>query len=414
MSFYTSGIHSRQLNATSNSDNFRTEFKFPVSEQEIYLTDIRLCNIGIVAAGTHAINSLTGLSSLIKNITLYDGNVVLDQILNLDLYSGFKSGYNSTNNDSIDKNHFLSKNNLGLVTLGGGNDITTQMILLNGVNQTTATSATTPKNWMSLKDTLAFLDESMYLPTSIFKGLRLVVEYSTSLTDILPNTQPGASLTLTPFLVVNQLVNPQAEKIAMKSYNGVVYRPMEHSVVTVPKITPTAGDPNPKQDITFTINSYNNKTVNRLIMIKQPQRASPSTSYGRLCSEAQYRERTQVSVNGANLLPQNGLTTENSAKAMLYDLWGDCVDIAGSAWIADPRAVQNAAQILGKLDYRSVMIENFVDQFQLSFGRDGQYNGSAADQTALQPNQALRLNLFAEVNKLLAVNPDGTYSIRYV
>ena len=382
MSFYTSGIHSRQLNATSNSDNFRTEFKFPVSEQEIYLTDIRLCNIGLVAAGTHAINSLAGLSSLIKNITLYDGNVVLDQILNLDLYSGFKSGYNSTNNDSIDKNHFLSKNNLGLVTLGGGNDITTQMILLNGVNQTTATSATTPKNWMSLKDTLAFLDESMYLPTSIFKGLRLVVEYSTSLTDILPNTQPGASLTLTPFLVVNQLVNPQAEKIAMKSYNGVVYRPMEHSVVTVPKITPTAGDPNPKQDITFTINSY--------------------------------RERTQVSVNGANLLPQNGLTTENSAKAMLYDLWGDCVDIAGSSWIADPRAVQNAAQILGKLDYRSVMIENFVDQFQLSFGRDGQYNGSAADQTALQPNQALRLNLFAEVNKLLAVNPDGTYSIRYV
>ena len=99
---------------------------------------------------------------------------------------------------------------------------------------------------------------------------------------------------------------------------------------------------------------------------------------------------------------------------MLYDLWGDCVDIAGSSWIADPRAVQNAAQILGKLDYRSVMIENFVDQFQLSFGRDGQYNGSAADQTALQPNQALRLNLFAEVNKLLAVNPDGTYSIRYV
>ena len=79
-----------------------------------------------------------------------------------------------------------------------------------------------------------------------------------------------------------------------------------------------------------------------------------------------------------------------------------------------PTSSSKCCTNLGKLDYRSVMIENFVDQFQLSFGRDGQYNGSAADQTALQPNQALRLNLFAEVNKLLAVNPDGTYSIRYV
>jgi len=418
MAYYTSGIHSKQLNPTSNSDNFRSEFKFPTSEGEVYLTDLRLCNIGIVTTGDKNINSMNGLASLIRNITLYDGNVVLDQLLNVDIYSAFKNGYKSTNNDSLDKNKFLSKNNLGMITVGDmDGHASTQMRLLNTVSSITDVEVTTPKMWMSLRDTLPLLEESLYLPTSVFKGLRLVVEYSRNQDNFFPNDVPNntAYLTVTPFLVVNQLVNPEAEQQAIKSYNGAVYRPMEHSVVNVPAIAPVVGTPNPPQDITFTINSYNSKTLNRLLMIKQPLRPTVSTSYGRLCSEAQYRERNQVTVNGANILPQNGLVTENQAKAMLYDLWGDCVDIAGGNWLADAATmVQNAPQILGKRDYRSIMVESFVDQFQLSFGRDGQFNATGGDQTQYQSNGAIRMHLFGEVNKMLSVNPDGTYAIRYV
>lgn len=417
MSYYTSGIHTRQINPTSNSTNFRSEFKLPVSEGEVYLTDIRLCNVGMSTNVGQQINQLTGNTAMIKNIFLYDGNVVLDSILNYDLYAGFRAGYNNTNNESMDKNHFLVKNNMGHVTSGSNDaEASNQMVSINGPVSSTTNQNTTPLSWISLKDWLAFLDESMYLPSKIFKGLRIVVEYSQSLTDIFPNVAPTSTTTVTPFLQVNQLVNDKAEDMVMKNYKGVVYRPLEHTVVNVPAITPTVANPNPEQDITFTLNSFNNKTLQRLLMIKQPMKAVQSTAYGRLCSERQFKERNQVIVNGANLLPQNGITTENQAKAMLYDLWDDCVGISGSGWLPDAENMVNSADVkLGKLDYRSVMVENFIQNLQVSFGRTGQFNAvSGGDQTQHQSNQRLRLHMFGEVNKALMVNPDMTYSIRYV
>lgn len=417
MSYYTSGIHPRTINPMSNSTNFRTEFKFPSSEGELYMTDVRLCNIGATgSAGSHNINSMCGLSSLIRNISLFDGNVCLDQVLNQDIYSSFKNGYNSTNNDSIDKNHQLAKNNLGMVTIGNNDgDVSSQMNLVNLVDNVLTTVEGTPKNWISLRSILTFLEESMYLPTKIFKDLRLVVEYSSNLVNIMPNTQPASISTLSPFLQVNQLINPQAQQMVMKSYNGVIYRPVEHSVIFIPSVTPTVGLPNLPQNLTFTINSYNGKTLNRLLMVKQPLRTTVSNKYGRLCSESMFQESTQIVVNGANLLPGNGLVTENQARAMLYDLYGDCVDIVGAGWLPDAgNAVNDAANVLGKRDYRAVMVENFIENFQLVFGRQGQHNAGGAAQNTFQSNGALNMHLFGEVNKVLAVNPDGTYSIRYV
>jgi hypothetical protein len=417
MSYYTSGIHSRTINPMSNSTNFRTEFKFPSSEGELYMTDVRLCNIGATgSAGSHNINSMCGLSSLIRNISLFDGNVCLDQVLNQDIYSSFKNGYNSTNNDSIDKNHQLFKNNLGMVTIGNNDgNVSSQMNLVNLVDNVLTTVEGTPKNWISLRSILAFLEESMYLPTKIFKDLRLVVEYSSNLVNIMPNTQPASISTLSPFLQVNQLINPQAQQMVMKSYNGVIYRPVEHSVVFIPSVTPTVGLPNLAQNLTFTINSFNGKTLNRLLMVKQPLRTTVSNKYGRLCSESMFQESTQIVVNGANLLPGNGLVTENQARAMLYDLYGDCVDIVGAGWLPDAgNAVNDAANVLGKRDYRAVMVENYIENFQLVFGRQGQHNAGGPAQNTFQSNGAVNLHLFGEINKVLAVNPDGTYSIRYV
>jgi hypothetical protein len=417
MSFYTSGIHCKQLNPTSNSTNFRTEFKFPVSEEEVYLTDIRLCNIGRTTNAAADINSMAGCGSMIRNIFLYDGNVVLDSLLNFHIYAGFK-GFNSTNNDSIDKDHFLLKNNLGLSTDGRDDgEATSVMRDKNFTNQSTNNEDTTSKAWISLKDWLAFLDESMYLPTKIYKGLRLVVEYNNKLTDIYPNTQPASSSTLTPFLIVNQLTNPQAQEMANKQYNGVVFRPLEHSSVQVDALEPTLANPNIEQSQNYTLNSFNNKTLNRLLMVKEPLRPQGNLSnvFGAICSEAQYKEENQVIVNGRNLLPEEGITSENQARAMLFDLWGDCVDVAGASWLPDAaNMVSGAINHLGYRDYRSVMVENFIQNLQVSFKRVGQYNAAAGDQTQYKSNGKLRLHFFGEVSKALMVNPDGTYSIRYV
>ena len=414
MSYYTQGIHNKQINPTTNSTNFRTEFRLN-DPSTIYLTDMRLCNVGFSTESTpKSINELNGVNSVIKNLTLYDGNVVLDQVLNYQLYSGFKC-YNKTNDDALSTNHFLKKNNLGFITQGQVDGTTDeQLINIYDPVLTSTNSDTTSTAWISLKDYLPLLDESLYLPTQIYKDLRLVIEYNTNQDDLMPNSADSITTT-PPFLIVNELTNQDAMMNILKQYNGVVFRPLEHSRVTVPVLNPTAANPNPAQDVTFTLTSFNNKTLQRLLMIKTPVSTS-SDAYGQLGSISQHKEETQVNINGANLLPQNGLTTRNEAKAMLYDLWGDCVDLCGASWLPDAtNAVANADDVLGQLDYRSVMVENFVQDFQVQFKRQGQYKTGTSDanQKFQQYNQALQLNMFGEVNKVVVVNPDNTYLIRY-
>ena len=261
---------------------------------------------------------------------------------------------------------------------------------------------------------LAFLDSSQFLPSSIFKDLRLVIEYETNLDDIMPNGS-AAMTTIEPYLVADMLTNENAKMNALKSYKGVVYQPIEHSRVFVPAISPTAGDPNLKQEVTFTINSYANKTVNRLLVVKTPV-TTTSTHYGRLSSVGQFKESVQLNINGSNLLPNNGYTSFNQRQAALYDLYGDCNGIIPANWSTNTcGAVADAVNIAGQTDYTGVMIQNYVEQFQYVFGRYGQFNTNAGANQALQKyNQALHLNMFAEVNKLLQVNVDGSYAIRYV
>ena len=203
----------------------------------------------------------------------------------------------------------------------------------------------------------------------------------------------------------------------MRGFKGVVFQPVEHSRVYVPAMEPTVGDPNPRQEVTFTINSYANKTVNRLLVIKSPI-STTSTHYGKLGSVGMFKESVQLNINGSNLLPGNGLTSFNQRQAMLHDLWGDCDSVIPGNWaINSCNSVNSPVNVVGQTDYTSVMVQNFVEQFQYIFGRTGQYNtatGPGASQQALMNNQALNLNMFAEVNKLLQVNPDGTYSIRYI
>ena len=419
MSFFTSGVHTRYIQPTTNTNRFRTEFRLNQGDDVIYFTDLRLCNLGFSSAtGNEKINELNGLYSCIKNLTLMDGNITLSQVLNLDKYSGFKC-YNKTNDENLSKNQELKKNNMGFVTVGenptDGSNSRPQIGTLHSEISTTTDVSTTPQSWFSLKEYLPMLDESRYLPLSVYKDLRVVIEYSSSLDDMLPNGSSQIS-TVEPFLVVSELTNEEAKNQIRKQYNGVVFQELEHSRVRLDELNPTAGDPNPKQDVTFTINSFNNKTLNRLLMIKTPTQTS-STAYGKLGSVGQYKEQTQVFVNGASLLPDSGLTTHNQAQAMLYDLWGDANNIVGADWLPDTsNAVDDADDRLGQLDYRSVMVENFVNDFQIQFQRNGQYKQGVSDENQKNQkyNQALNIQLFGEVNKAVAVNPDGSYQVRYL
>lgn len=415
MSFYTSSIHTKSYNPTSNSTNFRTEIRLN-DPDTVYLSNLRLCALGFVTpAGATQVNQLMGYYSVIKNLSLMDGNVVLDQVLDFNKYAGFRC-FNKSNDDNYSANNELKKNNMGFVTTGEASAQNEVISKLRAAQTSPTSTSNQPGAWLSLKDYLAFLDSSQFLPSSVFKDLRLVIEYETALTDLMPNgTNPMQ--TIEPFLMVDMLTNENAKTNAMRGFKGVVFQPVEHSRVYVPAMEPTVGDPNPRQEVTFTINSYANKTVNRLLVIKSPI-STTSTHYGKLGSVGMFKESVQLNINGSNLLPGNGLTSFNQRQAMLHDLWGDCDSVIPGNWaINSCNSVNSPVNVVGQTDYTSVMVQNFVEQFQYIFGRTGQYNtatGPGASQQALMNNQALNLNMFAEVNKLLQVNPDGTYSIRYI
>lgn len=412
MSFYTNAIHTIQINPTSNSTNFRTEFRLN-APNTVYLTNIRICNVGVTTnTGTHPINSLAGLGSIIRNLTLYDGNVVLDQILNYNIWSAFNS-YNKTNDDNISLYTDLTKNNLAFLSKNLMN--ATEIVKITNRDHTATDDIdTTPKAWISLKDVLAFLDQSQNLPTAIYKDLRLVIEYETDITKIFPNSSGGKN-TIEPFLVVDELTNPEVVESIVKNYNGVIFQPVEHTRVVVPALNPVTADKNIKQNITYTLNSFNNKTLNRLLVCKTGS-TNVSNQYGKLGSEHQFNESVQVNVNGANLLTGNGLTTDQERSAMLYDLWGDAVALCPSGGVGDnSNMIENAEAVAGRTDYTSVLVQNFVSDFQYSFGRTSQYKDGVADnlQKNERYNQQLQLNMFGEVNKSVVVN-NGDYSIRYL
>src|SRR5210317_1018677 len=122
MSFYTSGVTTRYIQHVTNTNRFRTEFRLNQGEDVCYFTDLRLMNLGFSSTtGPKDINSLNGLFSCIKSISLMDENV--------------------------SKNTQLKKNNLGFVTIGDEvANLGEQVEALLDGSQTTTDVTTTPKS----------------------------------------------------------------------------------------------------------------------------------------------------------------------------------------------------------------------------------------------------------------------------
>ena len=91
MSSYSTGyLKSRILDSANHRSKFRTEFK--LDENVVYMSDLKLCNVGAVSAGApFRLNKLVGTHGVIERITLYDGRNKLDEVRRFDIYAGFKN-----------------------------------------------------------------------------------------------------------------------------------------------------------------------------------------------------------------------------------------------------------------------------------------------------------------------------------
>lgn len=417
--FHSSGVKNVLIDAVYDRTNFRSEFRFDVDK--VYLSNARLLNVGVVKVGGagSSYNKLVGSYGVIKQISLLDGNETLSNMVDFNRYTAFKSFVKKNDeNNSIKK--FLQKNGMGVVF----NDTATNT-RIEGLEDTTAIQTTelaTGKGWLSLRECIPFLSASQYVPTNVFRNLRLVIEYDTQASAFASNATLQYS-TLEPLLVCDMMVNSKVATQMMMEYNGLSWVDVETDRMVLPEVSPapSVASPNPKQETSFLVNGFNGKSCNRMIMCNVPtasvtyQDGDFYTSYSNMGSMNQYQQSVQVQLNGSNLFTEP-INTANKRLASLVDNYGDATMPLGyGTYDGLTDLVEKPLEILGNTDYTCFSLGGArVQELVIEYSRVGVYDASLGGlQGQGRFNQRLTLQLFGEVQKRLVMNGKGQYVIAY-
>ncbi len=425
---YNSSITTRLIDPVFDKAKFRSEFR--LQPETVYLSNLRLLNAGISSGTTTALNGLLGTYGCIKSIQLYDGNQLLDQLLQASIYNAWKS-VNNTNDANLSVNRFLKGNDLGYVVEGDTEVDATSTASPRPLKQDTVKVQTQSsdndelnKAWISLQDMLPFLRASIALPTNVYSHLRLVINWksATELKDVVGSTAGARAFVLSSYentvLVADEMNPSDTRNQMMSNYAGVAYRPIEHDSVSLPPITGIATDGVSTQDNNNMVKGFNGKKLNTLLLVSTPADASTYansgtntnlTSYVNQGSQSLYKPQVQVRVNGANKLARNGLTGYNRRLGALVDAYGEVNVVANQnvPKLADGSNYIDVAEIPdGQLDYTGLRVDEYIEELIVDVNRTGVDTNAGL-------NQRLTLNLFGEVNKQVVMRKDGRYNIVY-
>jgi hypothetical protein len=432
MSFYNQSISTIIIDPTFNSSKYRTEFR--IVKDGLYLSNMRVHNLGLTTSTQGVIdegayNYLTGIHGAIENIYLYDGKQILDQVLHYADRSAFTE-YNKTNQANSDIYKFASKTGLGYV-LNRQPQISVQPTIQkkalvtefypNSAREVGDTQESTPLGFLNLREVFPMLKSVEFLHTSIFKNLRVVIEYKQG-----PNALAyvdGSSFTGTaqPILVIDQVMNESLAQKVLSEFKPIVWSAQEVEQVLVPASI-TAG----QQQIKFRLNAFTNKTLSSVFIQKKSTNVNDASrlykSYG---SETAVDETIQILVDGANVLPQNGVDRPMWRLSLLSDSLGNCNAHTGSAsltpynpqYIVDdtvrviggiPNTFATWADRCGRLDYFGCIINKPINTLDLVYSRTINVDADA------RYNQGLYLNVFGSVVKQLTPAGKNGYVVSYV
>jgi hypothetical protein len=404
MSVYTDTLKTLQIDPVFNLSRTRSEFRIPADA--LYLANLRLLNIGVSvtqADNTVRYNFLTGSASSIKNIFLYDGTTVLDQVLDFQNIQAFKM-YNKSNEDNCDVKKIALNHGLGFVLARSAPNVPASVFEFfpNASNAPSNSDATTVKGFLSLKDVFPLLQKLDYLHAGLFKNLRLVIEYGT---NISVNTGATVKDTVQPLLCVDQVLNESVAQKWLSEFKSVAWNALE-----VEKVMLETGETGKKQEKSFRLNGFEQKTLGRLLIKKTGLGTSVSAFYGTNGSEAMVDEKIQVRINGSNILPEGGCDKPNYRLGMLVDNFSSCNAIPCSndtGCLKLATIVDSAAARVGHLDYFGLTISKKITDMQIEYSRMCRTGGAA------QYAQPLLLHVIGEVAKMLVKTANG-YSIVYL
>jgi len=414
MSLVSQNIIKSQVLEPAYSTNTSCEFRISSNFQGKILPQIRLIDIGCTNdKASLKYNKALGCLSVIKNIYLYDGKQRLGSIIDAPHYLAFKM-LNNSNSVNMNVNKYLYKNSLGYKLASTSNGCQTTDVP-NFDNESTTSESTTGTAWVELSMFFPILSTLNHVDTmKQFKNLRLVIEWNSKVDDILQDVfgGPVVSSYIRPRLVMDYFVNPMDAQPNPEVLN---WMEIEQDRVYVDSSGATAASQTKQQRI----NTFNNKTVNRLVISKNYQSnafnktAGVIDGYGNPGSKTFNNEIIQTRVNGVNLEFQNGLQGNNRRLARLADEWGSFQSFVGSNFggLEDSTNLLQTPSLAGNVDYYTVNLSgSMVSDLQLTYSR----TGIAQAASPRKYNEALVLRVMGEVVRQLQFNKDGTYNLRNV
>ena len=371
------------------------------------------------------IKSNAGLYSLIKHIHLMDGNRTLSSQRFCNRYLAFVNLLNPNyDNESITQN-LARATNMGFHI----NDLGVSSEYQTHATRTAANSNDNNTAYLDLTKVFSFLSNISYLDTSLFKELKVVIEYDTDSRNFL-NDPAKVITTLKPSLVVNEIVDDQLKGLLKKQFKGVSFMETEHDLVQVPAVAqPLAGASN-NQSVKLRVKGFDGKLVGRVVMMKNlssdalyAPTANTLLGQGRFDSRSCIGENVNFVVNGSELF-SGGLDTPSKRAMVLAETWGDINispfsnrpsvgnnvqgTVVNKLGCVAPIDANNEDGRIGQSDYVGFDLSNRVNQLQVQFERVG-----ILDTNAKVESVALNLNMYCEVAKVCSVS-NGEYSIKYM
>jgi hypothetical protein len=418
MAFYTNNVVTEIYNSVFDQSKYRSEFR--LTPDKLYLSNMRILNLGLTAVdvGEKRYNLIAGAGSVIKNIYLYDGSVVLDKIINFGDFSAFQA-YNHTNQYNSDISKVLQRNGLGFVyerepnvVDGEQKPITIKEAFPNCPHSPQVLPENSARGYLNLNTLFPLLKSGsglQFLHTGLFKNLRVVIEYN--VTGSLVGEGVGAITgTTLPILVADSIVDPKVAQKWLSEFKQISWFSNEVESVAIPAAGVdelAAGS----QEIKFRLTGALNKTVNYMLVQKKGT-TQVSSLYGNHGSETMVDEAFQVVVNGSNLLPEQGCIKAAERLALLHDTFGVC----NNHTCASTLPIYNADAFIdeydnrvGHLDYFGCIVNKKIQALDLLYSR----TIGPVETTLANYRQGLTLNVFYGCVKAIVKTTSG-YEVVYV
>ena len=376
-----------------------------------YLPNMRLLNVGVDSASGSAMlyNDLVGAAVVIDSIHLYDGKTELSGINRHQLYKGFLNQRNTNAyNTTVDSK--LGKNSLGWAVEG----------VSRQVGRVEVSEGSTSYGHLDLAKVLPLLLEIQILPTALFPNLNIRINLNGKLGSQILNDVSVVPVSVRPILAADVIDDVKVIAGMVKSLGpGLTWSEVEHDRFYIdgkPTASPTTtADQLKKQTVNVTLNGFNNKHLERILIVKELTEPDLEVNtnivkgFGRYGSPSCFRQQLQINVNGSSVLPNQGIIGNNERLAYLIDSFGDCSNYPGSNQYAldIDDVVKNGSDYLGQLDYQGLYIGKYIKTLQINYSRVGLHE--TGKRATTRPMYA---HVFGAVNKLLSIS-GNSYAISY-